>query len=78
MFFSGENLEDGGLVLPAPVSLQQKEKWVFIHSDLYPSSVCGETHQSISAVMFPKVQPSKVMQTEALTCLKSLLGIKYK
>lgn len=47
-------------------------------SDLYPTWVCGETLQSIAPVMFPKAQPGKAMQTEALTCLKSLLGIKYK
>lgn len=29
-FGKWENLEDGGLMLPAPVSLQQKENWVFI------------------------------------------------
>lgn len=75
VFFLGY-LEGGGLV-PAQVSMQQKEKCLFI-SDLYPSWVCGETLQSVAAVMFPKVQPGKVMQTAALTCLKSLLGMKYK
>lgn len=72
------NLECGRLTRAAPAKREMGAHNFVITLTLTQVWSVGETLQSISAVMFPKVQPGKVMQTEALTCLKSLQGIKYK